>query len=205
MKISDKERLTISEAVKAAELKTAGEIVPVILSKSDFYPAAHFRLAMIMGITFALAGYYTYDFLDPIFLIWIQIPGLLLGYALAYIPILKRLFTTKREIQEEVYQRAIEIFYNHQVSRTKDRTGIMIFISLLERRVEVLADFGIDRKVGPDFWKDLVEKLSLQIKDGHIIEGLVSAISECGHSLVNHFPIELDDKNEISNELITDS
>ncbi|OUR99524.1 hypothetical protein A9Q84_00460 [Halobacteriovorax marinus] len=204
MKLSDKDKTLISEAIKSAESKTSGEIVPVVLSQSDFYPAAHFRLALIIGMLFSFTCYYTYDFDDPIMLLWIQIPGMIVGYLLAYIKFIKRIFTTKSEMEEEVYQRALEIFHNHRVSMTKDRTGIMIYISLLERKVEVLADCGINEKVEKDYWNKLVSGLISKIKDGKIVEGLNAAISECGHSLQDSFPIQEDDENEISDELITD-
>jgi len=204
MKITDLDKKNIKEAIKEVELKTSGEVVPVILKQSDFYPAAHFRLALIMGIFFSLLCYYLYDFDDPITLIWAQIPGTLFGYALAYIPILKRMLTTVKERQEEVHQRAIEIFYENKVSMTRDRTGIMIFISLLERKVEVLADCGINEKVPKDYWNELVQNLSRDIASGNMISGVVSSIQTCGESLQKSFPIKSDDTNEIIDELITD-
>jgi putative membrane protein len=204
MKISNQDKKLIKDAIKKVELNTSGEIVPVILKQSDFYPAAHFRLALIMGIIFSIICYYTYDFEDPIALIWIQIPGMLLGYALAYIPPLKRALTTTREVQEEVYQRSLEIFYENKVSMTRDRTGIMIFISLLEKKVEVLADCGINEKVDKDYWNDLVKSLSNEIGRGNMISGVVQAIGTCGEKLIESFPAKRDNSNQISDELITD-
>jgi len=204
MKINEREKELIKEAIKKAESNTSGEIVPVILDQSDFYPAAHFRLSLLFGIIFALICYYTYDFDDPIILIWIQVPGMILGYLLAFIPFLKRQLISNAEMQEEVYQRALQVFYENKVSMTKDRTGIMIFISLLERRVEVLADCGINEKVEKDYWNNLVNWLIKKIKEGNKIEGLVSAIDTCGKSLMEFFPIKEDDTNEVSDELITE-
>ena len=204
MKISDADKNFLKEQVAKAESQTSGEIVPVILEKSDFYPAAHFRLALIVGILFSFVCYYTYDFDDPIMLLWIQIPGMLIGYLLAYLNVFKRFFTTKSEMQDEVFQRALEVFYKNKVSMTKDRTGIMIFISLLERKVEVLADCGINEKVEKNYWNGLMENLIEKIKNGNIIEGLSEAIADCGKSLEASFPIHKDDTNEISDELITE-
>lgn len=204
MNISSNDKEVIKKAIKDVELKTSGEIVPVILKQSDLYPAAHFRLALIVGMLFSIICYYSYDFDDPIALIWVQIPGIVLGYVLAYIPFLKRVLTTKKEMQEEVYQRALEIFYENKVSMTRDRTGIMIFISLLERKVEVLADCGINEKVEKNYWNDLVSSLSSDISKGNMIEGVVKSINTCGDKLVESFPAKHDDTNEISDELITD-
>jgi putative membrane protein len=204
MNITDKDKELIKNAIKEVELNTSGEIVPVILKQSDFYPAAHFRLALVVGILFAIACYYTYDFDDPIALIWAQIPGMLLGYTLAYIPFLKRIFTTAKEMQEEVYQRSLEVFYENKISMTRDRTGIMIFISLLEKKVQVLADCGINEKVEKNYWNDLVQTLSVEIGKGNMINGVVNSISTCGKKLEESFPVKHDDTNEITDELITD-
>lgn len=204
MKISTSDRNFIKEAIAAAESKTSGEIVPVIFKRSDFYPAAHARLALIVGVLSSFLCYYTYDFDDPIMLIWIQIPGMVLGYLLAYLCPVKRLMTTKAERREEVFQKALETFHQNKVSITKDRTGIMIYISLLEKRVEVLADCGINQQVSENYWQDLVSSLILDIKRGNLVKGLAQAIETCGRSLASSFPIQEDDENEISNELITD-
>ena len=204
MKINNNEKKLIEEAVREAELKTSGEIVPVILRQSDFYPAAHFRLALVMGVFLSLLTYTFYHFEDPILLIWIQFPGMILGYLLAYFPTLKRVFTTKSEMNEETHQRAIEIFHEHRVSMTKDRTGIILYVSLLERKVEVLADSGINQKVSKDFWETLVAKFILNIRNKKLVFGMCDAISECGKSLEASFPKPIDNQNEISNELITD-
>jgi putative membrane protein len=157
-----------------------------------------------MGILFSIICYYGYDFEDPIALIWIQIPGMLVGYFLAYIPFFKRLFTSSKEIEEEVYQRSLEVFYENKVSMTRDRTGIMIFISLLERKVEVLADCGINEKVEENYWNDLVKSLSSDISNGNMISGVANSIKTCGKKLIESFPAKHDDTNEIVDELITD-
>ena len=204
MKFTDEEKKTIEQAVERAEKKTSGEILPVILRRSDFYPAAHFRLALVTGILSSLIFYNTYDFEDPISLLWVQLPGVILGYALAFIPFIKRAFTLRGERDEEVHQRAVEVYFENRVSMTRDRTGIMIFVSLLEQKVEVLADCGINNEVAPNYWDELVKDLTASIGAGKRTEGIVKAIESCGNSLENKFPIKEDDTNEVPNQLITD-
>ena len=204
MNLTQKDKNLIAEAVTKAEAHTSGEILPVILKQSDFYPAAHFRLAIVMGLIFSIILYYNYDFDDPILLLWIQFPGMVFGYLLAFIPALKRIFVTKSEMNEEVHQRAIEVYFENQVSMTRDRTGIMIFVSLLERKVEVLADSGINSKVEKNYWDELVSKLIADIASGEKVQGMISAIASCGKSLNEGFPIKEDDTNEVSDHLIVD-
>ncbi len=206
MKISKAQKERIEQAIKEAESKTSGEIVPVILGKSDSYPAAHFRAAIFFSLTTALLYYYSwFDLDDPMILLWCQIPGLLLGYMLAYISRVKRFFSTSGEIKEEVHQRAIEAFFKNNLHTTQFRTGILIMISLLEKRVEILADSGINEKVKKKQWKGTVEVLSARIRKGEIVDGMVQAISECGILLAEHFPIQEGDVNELSDSLVTDS
>ncbi len=204
MKITSKDKELIKNVIREAELKTSGEIVPVLLSKSDFYPAAHFRLALFFGLLFAVLTYNFFDFDDPIVIVWAQIPGMIFGYLLAYIPLCKRFASTTSEMEEEVYQRALEVFHQSHVSQTKDRTGIMIYISLLEKRVEIMADNGISSKLPEDYWQEVVSDLILNIRLGQTVKGMAKSISECGNKLIEFFPIQSDDQNEICDELITD-
>lgn len=204
MNLTEMDKDLITKAITKSEAQTSGEILPVILKQSDFYPAAHFRLAIVVGILCSIILYYNYDFDDPIALLWVQLPGMILGYILAFLPFLKRLFTTRAEMNEEVHQRAIEVYFENKVSMTRDRTGIMIFVSLLERKVEVLADSGINHKVPKDYWDELVIKLTSSIASGKKVEGMIFAIESCGESLKQEFPIKSDDTNEVANHLITD-
>jgi putative membrane protein len=204
MRITTKEKSQIEDAIKRAESETSGEILPVILKHSDFYPAAHFRMAIVVGFLASLIFYNAYDFDDPLSLLWVQLPGMILGYLLAFLSFFKRLFTMKAEMTEEVHQRAIEVYFENKVSMTRDRTGIMIFVSELERKVEVLADCGINSQVEKNYWDTLVAELTASIGKGEKVEGMVLAIESCGKSLQENFPIKDDDTNEVSNHLITE-
>ena len=205
MKIKKEQKEKIASAVKASEANTSGEIVPVFLKKSDFYPAAHFRCAIVASFLLSLLLYYSWIRIeDPIYFIWIQIPGLLLGHLLAYHSKVKRFFTTKKEMREEVRQRAVEAFFTHQLHTTRDRTGILIMVSWLERRIEVLADSGINEKVEQKVWDEIVEHFGKKLGANELVEGFCEAITSCGRILAVHFPIKDDDTNELSNGLVTE-
>ena len=204
MELNKTEREKIKEAISEAEKSTSGEIVPIVLKQSDLYPAAHFRCAIFFAFIPPLILYYSFvDVPDPMYFIWGQIPGLILGYFLAYSPRVKRLFSTQNELAEEVHQRAVQAFFNNNLHTTRDRTGILIMASLLEHRVEILADSGINEKVPPRTWRKVLNPMVKKIKKGNLTEGLCEAINSCGSILTEHFPIKPDDKNELSNEVIT--
>ena len=205
--ITKEEKEKIKKAVEEVEKSTSGEIVPVILKQSDFYPASHFRSALFFSFIPPLVLYYSpLDVPDPIYFIWIQIPGLLIGYCLAFFSRLKRWFSTRSELTEEVHQRALQAFLNNNLHTTRDRTGILIMISLLEHRAEILADSGINDKVPPRTWKKILNPLVKKIKRGNLVDGLCEAVGACGQQLSGHFPIKEDDTNELKNDpVIKDS
>jgi putative membrane protein len=204
MKFSDTDKKRIEEAVKQAESKTSGEIVPMCLANSDFYPAAHYRSAFVFSFIIATAFYYKWGTsLDSMWFFSIIIIGMILGYFAAYLPFVKKIFLIKKETAEEVYQRALQAFLENNLHNTRDRTGILIMISVLEKRIEVLADIGINDKATSETWNNLVSNLTTQITNKKITDGLVEAITTCGNILEEHFPIKHDDTNELSNKLIT--
>jgi putative membrane protein len=104
---------------------------------------------------------------------------------------------------QSVHTKAIQYFYEHQVSKTRDRTGIMIFISLFERRVEIIPDHAIYEKFGKDYWDNVKKVLEEKIKAGDFVCGIKLAIAECGKSLHEYFPIKADDENELDDSLIS--
>jgi putative membrane protein len=100
-----------------------------------------------------------------------------------------------------VREAALASFSRHGVYSTKERTGVLVFISLLEKRVEILADQGIHEKVGEEYWRSLVRKLVAGIRAGKALDTLVEVIGQIGHGLATHFPHRKGSRNELSDEL----
>jgi len=87
------------------------------------------------------------------------------------------------------------------VVETRERTGILLYVSLLEHRVEVLADRGIHERVEPGTWDGVVARVLDGIRTGRAEAGLVDAITHCGELLAQHFPVQPDDSDELPNRL----
>ena len=192
----------IESAVHEAEQGHHGEILPLILKQSDFYPAAHFRSALFLAIITPLIMYYLPIYIaDPIWYLWGQIPALLIGYLLAYSEFFKRFFSTKAEFNEEVHQKAVESFMDYNLHKTKKDAGVLIMISLLEHRVKILADHGFDEIMNHKDWKTLSSGLAVEIKNNKLNEGLRDTIFEIGKIMLKNFPLENGEKyiNEIPN------
>lgn len=207
--LSQEDREKIIQAVREAEQGTAGEIVPMVVSQSYSYPMADIIGAGVLAIPAALA---LSRFISARF--WISDPDhwLFLGIltlcflsfhqACKRILWLKRLFISPREIQEEVDEAATLHFFREGLHQTRERTGILIFISVFERRVRVLADQGINEKVSTDQWDRIVHIITDGIRQKSQAEAVCLAVKEAGRILGVHFPMEPDDRNELKNLVI---
>lgn len=205
MKITDEDKKKIEKCIHDIEQRTSGEVVPMILEQSDDYPAANWRLASLFMIQTAIIYYFSsYSFDDESSLIILQVVAMGVGYFLANIPFLKRLLSTQAELTEEVSQRAMQAFLENNLHTTKNRNGILIMVTLLEHKVEILADQGINNLVPKETWQSAVPKLAHQIKKGNLIEGMIECLNFCGDELAKHFPIEEHDSNELDNSLVTE-
>lgn len=207
--LTDDERAQVTAAVKEAEKLTAGEIVVMIISASYHYPMANIIGATIFGLPLALIfATLTGEWL------WIggQNMWLLLGFLTVFFILfheivkrtlwLKRRFISEREFKEEVEEAAITHFFNQGLYRTRDETGVLVLISVFERKVWVLADKGINAKVHEGQWDNIVKMIVDGIKQKRQTEAICKAVEKIGHLLNEHFPIKPDDTDELENVII---
>jgi putative membrane protein len=192
----------VLETVGRAESRTSGEIVPMVVDQSHPYLHADFLGALIVQFSSLLAAVWLLPACDYLLIMAVQVLGLVTGFlAFRYVGPLKRLCLSARIAEEEVYERALRAFHELELSRTAERTGVLILVSLLERRVQVLADSGINARVKPGTW-DLVVDIVLEgIRKGDLCQGLCAAIEQCGEILAQEFPIRPDDVNELPDRL----
>jgi putative membrane protein len=127
--------------------------------------------------------------------------GALLG---AYVPPVQRLLAGSDLLDATVHRAAMQAFLEEEVFSTRDRTGILLFISLQEHRIEVIGDTGINAKVSEDEWVDIVTRIRKGIKNRNLTAGLVDAIRMCGRLLQRRgVEIREDDENELSDAIRT--
>jgi putative membrane protein len=210
--LTQQEYEQIDAAVRAAEKRTSGEIVCLIQGASYHYPmadvigAAALSLPVALALTPAVGAWLWLGTQN----MWLFISILAAAFALGYVvvkntPGLKRRFISAHEITEEVEEAAVTAFFKHGLYRTKDGTGILIFISVFERRVWVLADAGIDAKVSGDHWRSVVEGITEGIRNNQAAAAICLAVDTVGRTLAEHFPVAPDDINELENVIVTDS
>jgi putative membrane protein len=203
----DKQRL--AEAVRKAERSTSGEIVPYVVGRSDSYPESWLRAGALTGFL----ALFAFGLIDMGTNIWLPFgmgeaaiivaaafgAGALLALS---VPAVRRLFIPGAMLQQRVDERATMAFLEEEVFKTRERTGILIFLSLFERRVRVLGDSGINAKVKQEQWDGIVSSIVTAMKRGEPAAGMLAAIEQCG-SLLEASGVEIrdDDTNELDNEL----
>ena len=204
----------IQEAVGRAEERTAGEIVPVVVPRSDDYEDAVWRGAGAAILLTLLAVLLTLRFYDGWSLGWLFAPwGVALSVLMAgtvgalltrYLYPLQRLLAGSDRLNETVHRRALQAFVEEEVFDTRDRTGILLFVSLREHRIEVVGDTGINQQVEADDWAEVVTRIRRGIQNDNLTEGLVEAIERCGRLLEEKgVDIRPDDENELTDTVRT--
>ena len=104
----------------------------------------------------------------------------------------------------EPLKRAIEVFNKLKMQATKERNGVLIYLSFNDRKLAILGDEGIDKKVATDFWDSTKEQLIRDFKNQQFIPGIIKSINEVGIRLKEYFPHQEDDIDELSNEITFD-
>jgi putative membrane protein len=117
-------------------------------------------------------------------------------------PRLKRRLISKREFDEEVEEAAVAAFFNQGLYRTREETGVLVFISVFEQKVWVLSDRGIDAKVEEGQWDQIVRIIIAGIKRGRQADSICEAVANIGEILETHFPVKPDDTDELQNLII---
>lgn len=219
--LSEAERDKITAAVTAAEQQTAGEIVTVLADRSDGYSDIALAWSILVAFTsLAVLGTFAHFYLglvDRVFGEWNRAwsPGGLIGLALSVAiakfvgmwlvqlwPPLKFWLIPPPIKTHRVRGRAVDLFKVGAERRTTGRTGILIYLSLRERRAEIVADEAIVGKVAPETWGEAMAAMLAHIKDGRLADGMCAAVERVGAVLAEHFPRAEDDVNELPDRLI---
>ena len=158
---TNEEQERIQQAVIAAEKNTSGEIVPMLVSTCGRYSEVELS-GLVVGLV--LGTLVTFMWHDPwgevqTYVLW-PVIGAVLGFIICSIPGIKRRLISAERITEAVHVRSLAAFTAHGLHHTKAHTGILVLASLLEHRVVVLADKGINDKVPPGTWDDVVQILT---------------------------------------------
>ncbi len=203
---------SIEALVTESEKKTTAEIVPLIISRANDYSWIHSVMAfegMLLGILGGGAWAYSTGWpLSYDTALLLAFAGAFVGLGLSFIPKFARLSIGKGRLASEVHTRAFMEFVNQGCANTKNRTGILIFVSLFEHRIEIIADRTVQEKMvaigGEKIWETFCTRFSEFAKNGNAVKGLAVVIEELASSLAVHFPDDGSSDNHLPNRLRTD-
>lgn len=199
--ISSTDAERVSEAITRAERTTSGEIVAVIAEQSSRYQHIPFMWAALLALVVPWPLiHFTWMKVQWIFLI--QLLVFLALLALAWHPKVRMALVPKSIANANARRRASEQFIAQNLHTTAGRTGVLLFVSVAEQRVEIIADSGIDARVPKGTWQGIVDEFTREIGEGRAVDGFVRAIERIGEHLSEHFPPGSIDPNELPDHLI---
>jgi putative membrane protein len=220
LKLSADDHARVSTAIAAAEAKSDGEIIAIAADQSDAYHDVGLHYAVLV-LFLVLAFFAIWP--HQMELWWTRLMGwtsepsmrqlltLLLGFALLKFLVvlfilkwrpLRMLLTPGSTKTRRVRRRAVMLFKTGAERRTIGRTGILIYLSMAERRAEIVGDEAITAVTTPETWGEAMAALLKDVKDGRPGDGIVAAVGLIGDVLATHFPKTSEDSNEIPDKLI---
>ena len=99
--------------------------------------------------------------------------------------------------------RAIEIFEDLEIYKTKQRNGVLVYVAIKARKLAIYGDQGIYESVGKEFWDAQVEKMVHFFNKNDYAEGIATIVKEIGDALRKHFPYDAQkDVNELPDDIV---
>lgn len=189
--------------VRSIESKSAAEVVVTVRRRSADYFHAELAVGSLFGVVALLVYAYAPvefdDDLAPLLIVLAYFAGAVLTRAL---PPLKRLFTREVSRRRAVSDAARAAFLDQGIDKTRARTGILVYLSLLERRAELVCDRGVPHADIPE-WKARLEELQALLDQGAPPETFASKLDTLGDLLGKALPVSADDVNELPDEVVS--
>ncbi len=96
---------------------------------------------------------------------------------------------------------AVAVFERLGMHATEERSGVLIYVAVGDRKLAVIGDRGIHERVGDGYWQQVVEELLGHLRASRPRDGLVQAVRDVGVALRSHFPRRGDDRNELADDV----
>lgn len=203
IRFSADDRARITAAIHAAEKNTSGEFVAVVARASDHYILLPLLWSAIIALLFpgacrlgglSMSWVHLYQIQLLIFIVLtillLSVPGL----HLQLIPRHVKHAHASRLAQAQFYVQGVQLTAHH--------SGVLFFVSLAERYVEIVADKGIHERLGEEHWQGIIDKFLAEVSGGRVVDGFVDAIAACGAAMAEHYPPDPNGTNQLSDGLI---
>ena len=187
MKFSQQDHEAVSAAIHAAEQRTCGQIVCVLAHASSGYTHVPILWASVLALVspWPLIEFTLWS-IERIYAV--QLAVFLVAALVLWLTPLRLALVPRAVKRARAHRAALEQFAIRRIAATKNRCGVLIFVSLAERYARIVADEGIATKVPAAEWQAAIDALIAEMKTGRIAEGFVAAIGRCGDVLAAHAP-----------------
>ncbi|WIM12659.1 TPM domain-containing protein [Enhydrobacter sp.] len=190
----------ISAAIRAAEARTSGEIVCVLARRSVDRTALPVVIAAVVSLLLPwLLVQCTALAVRQILLL--QVATFVALTMILCQPRIAVALVPRAARRAVAHRRAMEQFVLRGITRTRDRTAVLIFVSLAERYARIVADDGIAARVPQSEWQRAVDALTGHMREGRIADGFVAAIDKCADVLAMHFPPTESSRDELPDRI----
>ena len=203
IRFSNADKARITAAIHAAEKNTSGEFVAVVARSSDHYIFLPLLWAAIVALlvpgvfllfSVSLAYMHIYQIQLLVFIV--------LALLFLFVPEL-HLHLIPRHIKHARASRLAKAqFYLQGVHMTREHSGVLLFVSLAEHYVEIVADKGIHEKIGEAHWQGIIQAFVEYVRKVEIVDGFVAAIGACGTAMAKLYPPAPGNTEELSDGLI---
>ncbi len=187
MALTKQDYEAVAAAIRAAEQRTCGQIVCVLAHASSAY--AHIPIlwaTLVALLTPWPLIYFTPWSVQRIFVAQLVV-FLVAGLAFSWARL--RILLVPRAVQRaRAHRAALEQFVLRGISRTRNRCGVLIFVSVAEHYARIIADEGVAQKVNASQWQAAIDALTTHMRNGQIAAGFIAAIERCGAVLAEHAP-----------------
>lgn len=200
--ITATDRTRIVAALKQAEQTTSGELVCVVARSADTYLLAPTLAAAAIALLLPGLVWFTGWLTDFPSLYVAQLTAFAAFALIFHHPDIAARLVPRAVKTQRARRLAREQFFEQRLHTTSGQTGILLFVSIAERHVEIMADSGIDAVVPNGTWDKIVADFTAQVRGGQVGEGFVAAITAMGEILARQAPRGRDDRNELPDRLI---
>lgn len=201
MNLNEQDKSNISKEIENLEKLSSAELVAVFTQRSGTYKHIStlivvYTMLFIALLCVAFTSITAYTLIEIEIFIFIALYFLFDKFDTLILKILPKSYK-----HEKASQNAHKQFYNLGLNHTKTKQALMFFVSYDEKYVEIITDTVINLKIDDSYWQSIVDEFIKDVKKDELSNGYLKAIKSCKDILVDKFPIQEDDENELSNEV----
>ena len=200
--IGKKSKQKIRQAISEVENKSSCELVAVLTQKSSDYAAIAIFVASLIAILLPAFLLVWKPHMEALTIYETQVVTFVIAYLVFAVDKIQQIFIPKKILHKKASSKAFESFVTLGLHQTTNHQAVMIFVSIYEHFVEIVVDTAVSDKLQNGIWQKIIDEFTLDVKNGNFEEGYTKAIKAIGEILKVEFPVQENDKNELSNRLV---